>query len=80
MRIGLLLAALGAAAALAAAGAALAQDKGKEKAMDGALVAVGAEAPDFRLNDQDGGAVRLSGFRGKKWVVLAFFPKAMTGG
>lgn len=80
MRIGVAVAALVVAGALAAAGGALAQDRGKEKAMDGARIAVGAEAPDFRLNDQEGGAVRLSGFRGRKWVVLAFFPKAMTGG
>lgn len=78
MRIGGLAAAL--AVALVAVGAAIAQDKGKEKTMAGGLVAVGAEAPDFRLNDQEGRAVRLSDLRGKKWAVLAFFPKALTGG
>jgi cytochrome oxidase Cu insertion factor (SCO1/SenC/PrrC family) len=77
MRIGRLAAAL--AVAVAVAGAAFAQEK-KEKTMAGGLVAVGAEAPDFRLNDQEGRAVRLSDLRGKKWAVLAFFPKAMTGG
>jgi len=41
---------------------------------------VGAEAPDFRLNDHTGKAVRLADLRGKSWVVLAFFPKAMTPG
>lgn len=65
-------------AALLVAGAALAQDK--EKTMPAKLVEVGAEAPDFRLNDHQGNGVRLSSFRGKKWVVLAFYPKAMTGG
>ncbi len=36
-------------------------------------------APDFELlNDQDN-SVKLSHFKGK-WVVLYFFPKAMTGG
>lgn len=79
MRIGWIAAAL-AVAALAASGAVFAQDKGKEKAMAGGIVEVGADAPDFRLNDQDGKAVRLSDLRGKKWAVLAFFPKAMTGG
>jgi cytochrome oxidase Cu insertion factor (SCO1/SenC/PrrC family) len=69
-----------AAAALLLAGAAFAQDKGREKAMESKPIAVGAEAPDFRLNDHRGEAVRLSTFRGKKWVVLAFFPKALTGG
>lgn len=43
-------------------------------------VAVGAEVPDFRLNDHEGKAVRLSEMRGKAWVVLAFYPKALTGG
>ena len=46
----------------------------------GKLVEVGAEAPDFRLNDHAGRAVRLSEFRGKSWVAIACFPKAMTGG
>ena len=44
------------------------------------LIEAGAEAPDFRLNDHEGRGVRLSDFRGKAWVALAFFPKAMTGG
>jgi peroxiredoxin Q/BCP len=64
-----------AAAALAAAaigGAAMAEERKG--------LAVGAEAPDFRLNDHEGRAVRLSDFRGKRWVVLAAFPKAMTPG
>lgn len=29
-------------------------------------------APDFRLNDSNGQAVRLSDYRGKKTVVLVF--------
>jgi cytochrome oxidase Cu insertion factor (SCO1/SenC/PrrC family) len=66
------------AAALLIAAAAFAQDK--EKPMPAKLVETGAEAPDFRLNDHMGNGVRLSSFRGKKWVVLAFYPKAMTGG
>ena len=52
-----------------------------EDAMAGTkLIEAGAEAPDFRLNDHEGRGVRLSDFRGKAWVALAFFPKAMTGG
>ena len=77
MRTALLAAALVAAAV--AAGAALAQDRGG-KAMESKPIEVGAAAPDFRLNDHEGKAVRLSDFRGKAWVVLAFYPKAMTGG
>jgi peroxiredoxin len=44
---------------------------------------VGDEAPDFSVpagatsNRQ---AVKLSDFRGKKNVILAFFPAAFTGG
>ena len=41
---------------------------------------VGDTAPDFTLLDQDGKSVRLKDFRGKRNVVLAFFPKAFTGG
>jgi len=41
--------------------------------------AVGAEAPDFTLNSQDGKPVSLHDFRGK-WVVLYFYPKDMTPG
>ena len=67
-------------AAVLVAGAAFAQEKGKERAMESKLVEVGAEAPDFRLNDHEGNGVRLSSFREKKWVVLAFYPKALTGG
>jgi len=41
---------------------------------------VGDEAPDFTLPSTAGPQVRLSDFRGKKNVVLAFFPAAFTGG
>ncbi|MEB3034510.1 peroxiredoxin [[Mycobacterium] nativiensis] len=40
---------------------------------------VGAEAPDFTLKDQDQQLVTLSDFRGKKNVLLVFFPLAFTG-
>ncbi len=39
---------------------------------------VGDKSPDFYLPDQDGAMVKLSDFRGKKSVVLAFFIKAFT--
>ena len=45
-----------------------------------AALAVGDEAPDFTLPGTDGKDTSLSSFRGKKNVVLAFFPKAFTGG
>ena len=56
-----------AAAALASAGAA------------SAALGVGDMAPDFTLPGSDG-ETTLSSFRGEQNVVLAFFPKAFTGG
>ncbi|MGQ0824896.1 MAG: peroxiredoxin [Actinomycetota bacterium] len=44
-----------------------------------AMVAVGGEAPDFTLKDQDGSDVTLSKFRGDKNVVLVFYPFTFTG-
>jgi peroxiredoxin len=41
---------------------------------------VGDMAPDFELPATQGGKVKLSDFRGKKTVVVAFFPAAFTGG
>jgi peroxiredoxin len=41
---------------------------------------VGDTAPDFTLPDNNNHPVKLSDFRGKKNVVLAFFPAAFTGG
>lgn len=42
-------------------------------------LAVGSEAPDFTLKNHNGEEVTLSDFRGKKNVVLVFFPMAFTG-
>ena len=38
----------------------------------------GDEAPDFELRSHRGGTVKLSDFRGKKNVVVAFHPLAFT--
>lgn len=43
-------------------------------------VKVGDSAPDFTLKSQFGVEVRLSDFRGKKPVVLYFYPKDFTSG
>lgn len=41
---------------------------------------VGDQAPDFELKGSDGKTYKLSEFRGKQPVVIAWFPKAFTGG
>jgi peroxiredoxin Q/BCP len=41
---------------------------------------VGANAADFSLQASDGNTYTLSQFIGEKPVVIAFFPKAFTGG
>jgi thioredoxin-dependent peroxiredoxin len=41
---------------------------------------VGDPAPDFKLQGSDGNSYTLEQFRDKKAVVIAFFPKAFTGG
>lgn len=43
-------------------------------------LSVGTAAPDFSLKDQNQKDVRLSDYRGKKNVVLAFYVLAFTGG
>ena len=43
------------------------------------MLEIGMKAPDFTLNDQNGNAVSLSDFLGKK-VVLYFYPKDNTPG
>jgi thioredoxin-dependent peroxiredoxin len=42
-----------------------------------ALLQVGSKAPDFTVNDQDGNAVSLSDFKGRK-IVLYFYPQDLT--
>ncbi|HYK27570.1 MAG TPA: peroxiredoxin [Streptosporangiaceae bacterium] len=42
-------------------------------------VEVGEQAPDFELKDQHGTPVSLAGLRGKKNVVLVFYPLAFSG-
>ena len=63
--------------ALVCAGTVSAQDGAASKALE---LKVGDMAPDFKLMGSDGETYTLSQFKGKKDVVLAFFPKAFTGG
>ena len=41
---------------------------------------VGADAPEFSLPGTDGKTYKLSQFKDKKYVVVAWYPKALTGG
>jgi peroxiredoxin Q/BCP len=41
---------------------------------------VGKPAPSFKLPGSDGKTYSLADFKGKKAVVIAWFPKAFTGG
>jgi len=46
----------------------------------GAELKAGMSAPDFSLVGSDGKTYKLSDFKGRQAVVLAWFPKAFTGG
>ena len=41
---------------------------------------VGDEAPPFELKGSDGETYQLADFKDKTVVILAWFPKAFTGG
>jgi len=49
------------------------KDSASLSAADLTRLKVGDEAPDFTLEDQDARPVTLSGYRGKKSVVLVFY-------
>ena len=44
------------------------------------MVKEGNKAPDFAGKNQDGQLVKLSSFKGKKSIILYFYPKDMTPG
>ena len=46
----------------------------------GATLEVGDKAPSFTLMGSDGAEYSLDAFLGKKAVVIAWYPKAFTGG
>ncbi len=43
-------------------------------------LSVGDAAPDFEMQGSDGKTYKLSDFKGKRGFVIAWFPKAFTGG
>jgi hypothetical protein len=49
-------------------------------AQPSAELKVGDQAPAFSLQGSDGKTHSLADFKGKSAVVLAWFPKAFTGG
>ena len=65
--------AAGVALSLAASLAGFGQQPGPE-------LKVGDMAPNFKLQGSDGKTYSLADYKGKSAVVLAWFPKAFTGG
>jgi peroxiredoxin Q/BCP len=63
---------------LAAAGVCLAL--ASAQAEDKPVVKEGDKAPDFKLQGSDGKEYTLKQFAGKQAVMIAWFPKAFTGG
>jgi len=53
---------------------------GAGAAASAAELRVGDKAPDFKLQASDGKTYQLADFKGKKAVVVAWFPKAFTSG
>ena len=45
-----------------------------------AEVGVGDDVPDFKLTGSDGKTYTNEQFKGKKAIVIAWYPKAFTGG
>jgi len=66
--------------AIAALCAGLAVTATSDKTTQAAELKVGAVAPDFELPGSDGKTYKLSDFKGKQAVVVAWYPKAFTGG
>lgn len=77
--LGALLLLCGWAGNAVARGAGAAPAAAQEKIAQTTLKA-GDVAPDFTLPDNNSGTVKLSDYRGKKNVILAFYVLAFTGG
>jgi peroxiredoxin Q/BCP len=52
---------------------------GRVHAAEGKLM-IGKPLPDFTLQGTDGKTYKLADFKGKKAFVMAWYPKAHTGG
>lgn len=48
--------------------------------LEAADLKIGDDAPAFELTGSDGKTWKLSDFKGKQAVVVAWYPKAFTGG
>ena len=66
--------------AMLAAGATLGLFADSASAAEPPMLKKGDAAPNFTLKGSDGKTYKLSQFKGKKAVGVAWFPKAFTGG
>jgi len=57
-----------------------AQQQQQQPAIAHTSLKVGDMAPDFALRSDEGNLVKLSDYRGKQNVILAFYVLAFTGG
>lgn len=76
LTLGLTLAVVGVVLAATATTASAAQDADAKTAS----LKVGQDAPSFELTGSDGKTYKLEDFQGKQAFVIAWFPKAFTGG
>jgi len=53
---------------------------GSGQAEEAPEIKVGDKAPNFKLMGTDGKEYTLEQFRGKSALVIAWYPKALTGG
>lgn len=67
-------------AALAIACFVVAAVQAEEKKIEKESLEIGSVAPDFKLKGSDGKLYELKDFKGKSAIVVAWYPKALTGG